>query len=40
MRKVKMGMRKIGARFLEEWKLFGMLYANDIIFCGESEGDL
>ena len=40
---VKMGMRRRGVRFLEDerkWKLPGLLYADDIVLCGESEKDL
>ena len=40
---VKMGMGKRGVRFLEdgrEWKLPGLLYADDLVLCGESEEDL
>ena len=33
----------MGVRFLEkrkEWRLPGILYADDLILCGESEEDL
>ena len=40
---VKMGMRRRGVRFLEdrrEWRLPPVLYADDLVLCGESEEDL
>ena len=43
MKEVKMGMGKRGVRFLEdgkEWRLLGLLYADDLVLCGESEEDL
>ena len=36
MKEVKMGMRRIGVRFLEEereWRLAGLLYADDSVLC-------
>ena len=39
--KMEMGRRKV--RFLEhgrEWKLPGLLYADDLVLCGESEEEL
>ena len=42
-KKVKMGMRRMGVRFLEdgrEWKLHGLLYGDDLVLCGESEENL
>ena len=36
-------MGKRGVRFLEEWRewrLPGLLYANNLVLCGESEEDL
>ena len=43
MKEVKMGMGRRGVRFLEdgrEWRLLGLLYADDLVLCGESEEDL
>ena len=43
MKEVKVGMERMGVRFLEEgreWRLPGLLYANDLVLCGESEEDL
>ena len=43
MKEVKMGMGKRGASFLEngrEWRLPGLLYAYDLVLCGDSEEDL
>ena len=40
---VKMGMGKRGVRFQEEggeWRFPGLLHADDIVLCGESEEDL
>ena len=40
---VKMGMGRRGVKFLEngrEWRLPGLLYADDLVLCGESEEDL
>ena len=42
MTEVKMGMGR-RVRFMEggrEWRLPGLLYADDLILCGESEEDL
>ena len=38
-----MGMWRMGVRFLEErreWRLLDPFYADDLVFCGESEEDL
>ena len=38
-----MGMGRRGVRFLEEgreWRLPGLMYADDLVLCGESEDDL
>ena len=43
MKEVKMGMGSRGVSFLEdgrEWKLSGLLYADDLVLCSESEEDL
>ena len=43
MKKVKMGMGRKGVSFLEngrEGRLPGLLYADDLVLCGESEKDL
>ena len=43
MKEEKMGMGKRGARFQEEgreWRLPGLLYVEDLVLCGESEGYL
>ena len=43
MEEVKMGMVRIRVRFMEEWRewiLPGLLYADDLVLCGESEEDL
>ena len=43
MKEVKMGMGKSGVIFqgeMREWKLPGLLYADDVVLCGESEGNL
>ena len=40
---MKMGMGKRGVRFLNEvreWRLPGLLYADYLVLCGESEKDL
>ena len=42
MKEVKMGMRKMEVRFLEEergWRLPDFLYADDLVLCAESEQD-
>ena len=43
MKGMKMGMERRGVRFLEygrEWRLPGVLYAGDLVLCGETEEDL
>ena len=38
MKEVKVGMGARGVRFLEEsreWRLPGLLYADDLVLCGE-----
>ena len=43
MKEVKRGMGRRGLRFLEderEWRLPGLLYADDMVLCDESEEDL
>ena len=38
-----MGMKRRGVTFLgerREWKLLGLLYADDLVLCGESKEDL
>ena len=43
MKEVKMGMRKRGVIFQEEgreYRLPGLLYADDLVLCGELEEDL
>ena len=43
MKELKMRMRRRGVRFQEEgrkWRLPGLLYADDLVLCGESEEDL
>ena len=43
MKEVKIGLGRRGATFLEdgrEWTLPGLLYADDLVLCGESEEDL
>ena len=43
MKELKMGMRRRVARFQDEgekWRLPGLLYADDLVLCGESEKDL
>ena len=40
MKEVKMGMGRRGVSFLEdgkEWRLSGLLYADDFVLCTESE---
>ena len=42
MKEVKMGMGRRGVSLLEDrrvWKLPGLLYADDLVLCGESEED-
>ena len=41
--KEKMGIGRRGVRFMEdgrEWRLPGLLYADDLVLCAESEEDL
>ena len=43
MKEVKMCMGRMGVRFLKEgreWKVPGLLYADDLVLCSESEEDL
>ena len=43
MKEVKMKMWRMGVRFLEEgkeWRLPGLLHADDLVLCGQSEEDL
>ena len=43
MKEVKMGMGRRAVRFQEEgreWRLPGLWYADDLVFCSESEEDL
>ena len=43
MKEVKMGMETRGVKFLEEereWRLPDLLFADDVVLCGESEEDL
>ena len=43
MKEVKMGMGKREVSFLEdgrEWRFRGLLYADDLVLCGESEKDM
>ena len=43
MKELKMEMRRRGVRFQEEgreWRLPGLLYADNVVLCGESEEDL
>ena len=43
MKEVKMGIGRRGVSFLEdgrEWRMPGLLYAEDLVQCGESEEDL
>ena len=43
MKEVKMEMGRRRVSFLEgrrEWRLPGLLYADDLVICGESEEDL
>ena len=43
MKEVNIGMGRREVRFLEkwrEWRLPGLLYADDLVLCGESEEDL
>ena len=43
MKEVERGMGRRGVRILEEgreWRLLGLLYADDLVLVGESEGNL
>ena len=43
MKKLKMGMGRRGVRFEEErreWRLPDLLYADNLVLCGESEEEL
>ena len=43
MKEVKMGVGRRGVSFMEdggEWRLSVLLYADDLVLCGESEEDL
>ena len=43
MKGVKMGMERMGMRFMEkrrEWRLPSFLYADVLVLCGESAEDL
>ena len=43
MKKVKVGMERMGVRFLEggsEWRLPSLLYEDGLVLCRESEEDL
>ena len=43
MKEVKLGMGRSPGSFLEdgrEWRLLGLLNADDLVLCGESEEDL
>ena len=43
MKEAKMGMGRRGVRLMEEgreWRLPGLLYADDLLLCGESEEEL
>ena len=43
MKEVRIGMGRRGVRFKEDgrkWRSPGLLYADDLILCGESEEDL
>ena len=43
MKEVKMGMEREGVRYLEEWRewrLPGLLYADELVLCSESEENL
>ena len=43
IKEVKMGLWKRGVRFMgdgREWIFPGLLYAGDLVLCGESEEDL
>ena len=43
MKEMRVGMGRMGLRFLEErreWRLLGLLYADDLVLCGESKEKL
>ena len=43
MKEMKMGMRRIGVRFLKEWREWkeqGVFYKDDLVLCGELDEDL
>ena len=43
MKEVKIGMGRKGVRLVEdgrEWRLPGLLYAEDLVLCGDSEENL
>ena len=43
IKEVKMGVGRRGVSFLEnrrEWRLPGLMYADDLVLCGESDEDL
>ena len=43
IKEMKMRLERRGVRFLDEgrgWRLPGLLYADDLVLCGESEEDL
>ena len=43
MKEVKMGMGRRGVSFLadrREWRLPGLLFADDLVLCGETDEDL
>ena len=43
IKKVKMGMERMGVTFLEEgrgWRLPSLSYTDGLVLCGESEEDL
>ena len=43
MKKVKIGIRTIGVKFLEggrEWRLAGLVFVDNLFLCGESEEGL
>ena len=43
MKEVKIGIGRMGVRLLEdgkEWRLTGILYADDLVLCGKLEEDL
>ena len=43
MKEVKIGMGRKGMRLVEdgrEWRLPGLLYAEDLVLCGDSEENL